>query len=100
MTQLPIYIQFIIIFVCQYLFIYFRTKNVEANADKNRFKLFTTGLAVSITWLISVSLGVNAILKGHWILIIATLSGGLLGADHAIINKFSKKVPRKKPNIY
>lgn len=100
MTQLPIYIQFIIIFICQYLFIYFRTKNVEANAEKDRLKLFTTGLAVSVTWLISVSLGVNAILQGHWILIVATLSGGIIGADHAITNKFSKKVPRKKANIY
>lgn len=99
MTNLPIYLQFIIIFICQYLFIYFRTKNVEANATKDRLKLFTTGLAVSITWLISVSLGVNAILQGHWILIVATLAGGLLGADHAIINKFSKK-SNNKPNIY
>lgn len=94
MIELPIYLQFAIIFLSQYLFIYFRTKNVEANAEKNRLKLFYTGTAVNITWLISVSLGVNAILQGHWILVLANLSGGLLGADHAITNKFSKKTKK------
>jgi hypothetical protein len=91
MTDLPIYVQFIIIFLSQYLFIYFRTKNVEANAERNRLKLFYTGMLVNLTWLISIALGVNAILHGHWILVLANLSGGLLGADHAITNKFKKK---------
>ncbi len=91
MANTPIWIQFIIIFASQYLFIYFRTKNVEANALKDRKKLFTTGIAVNITWLISVSLGVNAIINGHLVLVISNLAGGLLGADHAITNLWKKK---------
>ncbi len=91
MNDLPLYTQGIIIFVSNLLFIYFRTRNVMYNATRDRFGVFHSGIAVHITWLCSTSLGVNAMLHGNYILVVLSLAGGLLGADWAITNKFTKK---------
>lgn len=91
MITLPIPLQFFIIFISQLLFIYFRTLNVMAVAEKNRLRTFTTGFGVNICWLVSVSLGVNAILHGHWILVGANVLGGLIGSDWAVTGRFNKK---------
>lgn len=91
MNDLPIITQSIIIFVSNLLFIYFRTRNVMYNATRDRFGVFHSGIAVHITWLCSTSLGVNAMLEGNYILVVISLSGGLIGADWAITNKFTSK---------
>lgn len=91
MNDLPIITQAIIIFVSNLLFIYFRTRNVTYNATNNRYGVFHSGIAVHLSWLCSTSLGVNAMLHGNYILVLVSLAGGLLGADLAITNKFSKK---------
>lgn len=91
MSNLPIYLQAIIIFLSNLAFIYFRTRNVMYNAKADRWGVFHSGIAVHISWLCSTSLGVNAMLEGNYGLVVMSLAGGLLGADWAITNKFSKK---------
>ena len=84
MNDLNIYIQAVAIFVTQFIFIYYRTSNVAAQIQNNRFKLFWTGAIVHITWLISTAIGVNAIIKGNYLLVIFSLVGGLIGADFGL----------------
>jgi hypothetical protein len=91
MADLAIYWQFIIIFAANLLFIYFRTLNVVYSSKAERFGVFYSGALVHVSWLVSTSLGVNAMLHGNYILITASLMGGLLGADWAITKKFHKK---------
>ncbi len=90
MSGLDLWVQLIIIFICNLLFIYFRTLNVTYNATANRLGVFWTGICVHRTWLLSTTLGVNALLEGNYWLVFGSLAGGLLGADWAITKKFHK----------
>ena len=84
MEELNIWLQAFIILLTQFIFIYYRTVNVNANIEKDRWKLFWTGSIVHITWLISTAIGVNAIIKGNYLLVIFSLVGGLIGADFGL----------------
>lgn len=92
MNDLNIYIQAVAIFVTQFIFIYYRTSNVAAQIQNNRFKLFWTGAIVHITWLISTAIGVNAILHNHLGLVACSLIGGLIGADLSFTQRLNKKL--------
>jgi hypothetical protein len=92
MSELSIPLQFIAVFVSNLLFIYFRTLNVTYNATNNRFGVFWSGALVHVTWLVSTTIGVNALIEGNYILILASTTGGLLGADVAIMNRFKHKI--------
>lgn len=94
METLNIWLQAAIILITQFIFIYYRTVNVNANIEKDRWKLFWTGTIVHITWLLSTAIGVNAIIKGNYILIIFSLLGGLIGADFGLHEKL--KIKNKK----
>ena len=93
METLNIWLQAFIILLTQFIFIYYRTVNVNANIEKDRWKLFWTGSIVHITWLISTAIGVNAIIKGNYLLVIFSLVGGLIGADFGLYErlKINKK---------
>jgi hypothetical protein len=95
MDNLNVWIQAAIIFISQLVFIYYRTSNVTAQIEKNRFKLFWTGAIVHVTWLLSTAIGVNAILHNNWLLIVFSLFGGLLGADLS----FTKKLKLVKNDL-
>lgn len=90
MDNLNIIFQAILVFVTQYLFIYFRVINIEAQINKNRFKLFMSGAIVHITYLVSMAIGVTAVLKGNIFLIACSLIGSLLGADQAFLKHKQK----------
>lgn len=91
MQNLSLTSQFILIAVLNFLFIYFRTLNVSANADRNRLVLFYTGFLVHVSWLLSTALGVQALQQGNYMLVVASAAGGLYGADCAITGKFKKQ---------
>ncbi len=91
MENFNIYIQCFIVFISQLIFVFFRTINVNANVDKHRFTLFWSGVIVHISWIISLSLGVNAILKGNYILILFSVIGGAIGADYGLNKNYSNK---------
>ncbi len=86
--SLNIWLQGIVVFIAQLLFVYARTLNVAANAAGSRKGVFITGIFVYFTWLLSVSLGVNSLIKGDWLVVFFGLLGGLLGADLAITGFF------------
>ena len=91
MEHLNIWVQAIIISVTQFIFIYYRTVNVNANIEKNRFKLFWSGAVVHVTWLTSTAIGVNAVIDGNYILVLFSLLSGSIGADLGLHEKLKLK---------
>lgn len=91
MEHLNIWIQAIIISVTQFIFIYYRTVNVNANIEKDRFKLFWSGAVVHVTWLTSTAIGVNAVIDGNYILVLFSLLSGCAGADLGLHEKLKLK---------
>lgn len=95
MEKYNIWVQCGIVFITQLIFVFFRTINVNANVDKDRLTLFWSGVIVHISWIISLSLGVNAMLKGNYILILFSVIGGAIGADYGLnkdINNIHEKI--------
>lgn len=88
---LSVYWQALIISITQFIFIYFRTVNVNASIQKNRLKLFWSGAIVHVAWVISTAIGVNAVIKGNYILIIVSLLSGAIGADLGLNEKLKLK---------
>lgn len=86
-TDSNIWIQAGVLFVSQLIFLYFRTLNVKHTSDLNRKGVFLTGLVVHTCWLITIAIGVTAIIKGNYVLIIFSALGGSLGADQALLKK-------------
>ena len=91
MEKYSFWVQAFVITITQFTFIYYRTVNVNANIEKDRWKLFWTGSIVHITWLLSTAIGVNAIIKGNYILVLFSLLSGLLGADMGLREKLKLK---------
>jgi hypothetical protein len=92
--SLNIWVQSGVVFLAQLLFVYARTLNVSANAIGSRRGVFITGIFVYMTWLLSISLGVNSLIKGQWLVIFAGLAGGLLGADLALTGFFKRSISK------
>jgi len=87
MEKYDFWVQALIISITQFTFIYYRTVNVNANIEKDRWKLFWSGAIVHITWLLSTAIGVNAIIKGDYMLVLFSLISGLIGADMGLSEK-------------
>jgi uncharacterized protein (DUF486 family) len=68
-----------IILISQIAFIYFRTINVIHTTNKDWKKAILSGWGVGITWLMSVSLGVNSMINMQWQPIVAFLLAGAIG---------------------
>ncbi len=84
MEDLPIWVQTLLVLVSSFLFIYLKTINLFHVVDRNVTKAVLSGILVGLLWLISMSLGVNAILKGHIITVVAHIIAGALGTYTAI----------------
>ena len=93
-----VFIDSIIIFLTQLIFIWSRTINVKAIANKNMEKALLSGAIIHIAWLVSISIGVvsiNSIIKDfNWEyipVVICSLFGGLLGTYWGIKEKIYGK---------
>ncbi len=83
-----------VILVTQFIFIYLRTLNVIYTAEKRILAAIVTGNGIGLAWLISISIGANAIMKGEPLPILAFLIGGSVGTYLGIkkeLNKNGKK---------
>lgn len=69
----------IVILLTQIVFLYFRTLNVMYTAEKKVIPAILTGNMIGISWLISITIGVNAIMNLQLLPILAHLVGGSLG---------------------
>jgi len=69
----------IVVFVTQIIFLYLRTLNVIYTSERKMMGAILTGNGVSVSWLISMSIGLNSMFTGAWQPIIAFLIGGTIG---------------------
>lgn len=69
----------LVIFISQILFIGLRTVNVIYTSDRKVWATIITGLGISVFWLISISLGINSVLKGDIFPIMMFIIGGAVG---------------------
>lgn len=84
------YIASVIIFISQILFLFFRTLNVIYTSKLLIIPSVLTGAMVGFCWLISVTIGVNALMHGLALPIIAHFIGGALGTYWGIIKEKRK----------
>jgi hypothetical protein len=84
------YLSSLVILITQLIFIYLRTLNVIYTAEKKMIPAILTGNGIGISWLISISIGANAIMHGDLFPILAFLVGGTAGTYFGI-----KKEKRK-----
>jgi uncharacterized protein YebE (UPF0316 family) len=80
-----------IVLVSQIAFLYLRTVNVIFIAEKKMWPAVTSGFGVAMTWLIGVSIGVNAINDWMWQPVVGHLIGGAVGTVWAFKGKHGNK---------
>ena len=73
------YLSAVVILITQFVFIYLRTLNVIYTAEKRLIAAILTGNGIGLAWLISISIGANAVMRGELLPILAFLIGGSAG---------------------
>jgi hypothetical protein len=83
-----------IVFITNLVFLWARTWNVRATASRDVWGVMWSGTIVHLSWLISIAIGANSItniiLDWQWqniIVVIGSLSGGLLGSYFGLLQK-------------
>lgn len=74
----------ILVFFTQILMLYFRTINIYYTTHQNIFGSIWSNNANAIAWLLSITIGMNSMINGQIIPIIAYLVGGSLGTYFGI----------------
>ena len=84
------YLSGVIILVSQICFLYLRTLNVIYTAEKKILGAIITGNGIGVSWLITMSVGVNSIMSGQLIPIVCFLIGGSIGTYLGIMQEKKK----------
>jgi hypothetical protein len=84
------YLSAVIILVSQICFLYLRTLNVIYTAEKKILGAIITGNGIGVSWLITMSVGVNSIMSGQLIPIVCFLIGGSIGTYLGIMQEKKK----------
>lgn len=87
------YYSALVVLISQIVFIYLRTINVIYTAEKKVMPAIISGAGIGIAWLISMSIGIESVMKGEVLPIIAFIGGGALGTYWGI-----KLKPKKRSN--
>jgi len=85
------YYSAIVVLFSQIGFVYLRTINVIYTAEKRILGAIITGNGIGLTWLITMSIGANSIMQGHWLPILCFLIGGSVGTYLGIKQEKNKK---------
>lgn len=67
------------VFITQTIFLWARTLNVVAVSRLQVWKAVWTGVAIGLSWMIAIAIGVDALWTGTWQPILAHILGGVLG---------------------
>ncbi len=73
------YYSAIVVLISQLVFIYLRTINVIYTAERKIKPAIISGLGIGLSWLVSMSIGADSVLKGEILPIISFLIGGSIG---------------------
>ena len=87
----------LVVLITQIIFLYFRTLNVMYTSENKILPSVVTGTAIGFAWLITIAIGVNAMIDGEWQPIVAHAVGGILGTLWGFHSK--EKQERKRGNI-
>jgi len=85
----------IITFVVQIIFIYLRTVNVAAIADRKIWLAILSGIGIGISWIASTTLSVTSVIEFQFLPVVAHLIGGSLGTWWGMITPGVKKSSNK-----
>ena len=66
MKQLSVEIQSLIVFLSEIVFLYLKTINIQAISKGKVLLAIVSNSAVSITWLIGVTISINSLLNNHY----------------------------------
>ena len=84
------YLSSLVVLIAQVIFIYLKTINVIYISDRRLLPAILSGNGIGLSWLISMSVGVNSILNGELLPILAFLIGGSIGTYLGIKNSDKK----------
>lgn len=76
-----------VILISQIGFIYCRTINVIYTAEKRIIPAVISGNGIGLFWLVSMSIGLNSVMDGQILPIMAFLLGGSLGTWWGIVKE-------------
>lgn len=85
----------IIVFISQTAFLWLRTLNVVYTSRLQLLPSVLTGIGIALSWLIAVSIGVDAVLQLKVIPIICHVLGGVLGTVLALYKKKENEINKK-----
>lgn len=91
MKQLSIEMQSLIVFVSEIIFLYMKTINIQAISKAKVFPAIVSNSAVSITWLIGVTISITSLLNKHYLPILCFLAGGVIGTYLAMMRHKKKR---------
>lgn len=92
----------LVIFITQIMMLFLRTINIIYTTERKIFGAMLTNSGVAITWLLSMTIGMNSMVTGNWMPIVAFLVGGALGTYMAMkleINYFDKNKKEEKTDL-
>lgn len=92
----------IIVCITQILMLYLRTINIIYTTKHNIFGAIWSNNGVAITWLLSMTIGMNSMMSGQWQPILAFMIGGSVGTYWGLrkeIKHSTKKIDYKSYNI-
>ena len=69
----------VVVFFTQILMLYFRTINIFYTTQQNMFGAIWSNNANAVSWLLSMTIGMNSVLNSQWQPILMYLLGGSLG---------------------
>lgn len=81
----------IVVFITQILMLYVRTINIIYTTERNVFGAVWSNNAYALTWLVSMTIGMNSMITGDWQPILSFLLGGTIGTYWAIKKEINHK---------
>ena len=70
----------LIVFVSQLILVFFKHLAIRAIAAHKVAQTAVYTALIQLSWLIASALGINALLSGEWVSVIAYISGGVIGS--------------------
>tara|TARA_R110000765_G_scaffold418289_1_gene521652 strand:+ start:478 stop:798 length:321 start_codon:yes stop_codon:yes gene_type:complete len=85
-----------VVLVTQVIFLFFRTLNVMYVAEHRLMPSIVTGTAIGLAWLVTIAIGVGAMMDGQWQPIAAHVIGGIIGTVWGFWKKGREEIKSKK----
>jgi len=86
----------IIVCITQILMLYLRTINIIYTTKRNMFGAVWSNNGVALTWLMSMTIGMNSMLSGDWQPILGFLVGGSVGTYWGLHKEIKHKDRNEK----